>query len=214
MHTCSDVHDNYAVGGIQILNVIKTEKKTGQEPFIFNEKNLPENVLSFWQWSSSELAGNALRGVLAEFIVASAIDSLKKPREEWDAYDLVTKQGLKIEVKSSAYLQSWQQEKLSKISFGIKPTGTSQIRDAKRTRKSDVYIFCVLSHKDKPTINPLNLNQWDFYILSTLVLNEQMSKQQSITLSSLLKLNPVHVKYDRLSLEINKQKNLPVQPSH
>lgn len=83
---------------------------------------LPINVLSFWQWSTSELLGNALRGVLAEFIVASAIEVLDKPREEWDAYDLVTNSGKKIEIKSSSYLQSWGQSKLSKIIFGIQPT--------------------------------------------------------------------------------------------
>ena len=57
--------------------------------------------------------------MLAEFIVASAIDVLKNPREEWDAYDLITKEGLKIEIKSSSYLQSWDQTELSKIIFGV-----------------------------------------------------------------------------------------------
>jgi len=158
--------------------------------------------LSFWQWSSSELLGNALRGILAEFIVASTIDILDKPREEWDAYDLKTKNGLKIEIKSSSYLQSWKQKELSKIIFGIQQTGSSQSNSLERNRKSDIYIFCVLSHKDKNTVNPLNLNQWDFYILETKVLNEKVKTQKSITLSSLLKLNPIKIKYDELKKEI------------
>ncbi len=49
------------------LQAVETIMKTGKEPFIFNGDNLPINVLSFWQWSTSELLGNALRGVLAEF---------------------------------------------------------------------------------------------------------------------------------------------------
>jgi len=53
------------------------------------------------KWSSSELLRNALRGVLAEFVVASTIDILDKSREEWDAYDLKAKNGLKIEIKSN-----------------------------------------------------------------------------------------------------------------
>ena len=158
--------------------------------------------MSFWQWSSSELLGNALRGILAEFIVASTIDILDKPREEWDAYDLKTKNGLKIEIKSSSYLQSWKQKELSKIIFGIQQTGSSQSNSLERNRKSDIYIFCVLSHKDKNTVNPLNLNQWDFYILETKVLNEQVKTQKTITLSSLLKLNPIKIKYDGLKREI------------
>ena len=185
---------------------MQTKLKTGQEQFIFNNEKLPLNILSFWQQSSSELLGNALRGILAEFIVASTIDILDKPREEWDAYDLKSKNGLKIEIKSSSYLQSWEQTKLSKIIFGIQPTSSLDYATNKRStikiRQSDIYIFCVLSHKNKNTVNPLNLNQWDFYILETKILNEKVKTQKSITLSSLLKLNPIKIKYDELKKEI------------
>ncbi len=150
--------------------------------------------------------GNALRGVLAEFIVASIIDILDKPREEWDAYDLKTKNGLKIEIKSSSYLQSWEQVELSKIIFGIQPTSdwdySKNKRKNEKIRQSDVYIFCVLSHKDKSSVDPLNLSQWDFYILETKVLNEKVKTQKTITLSSLLKLNPIKIKYDSLKAKI------------
>jgi hypothetical protein len=193
-------------GRTVILSEIQTTKKTGQEPFVFNGWQLPVNVLSFWQWSSSELLGNALRGVLAEFIVASAIDALEKPREEWDAYDLLSAQGLKIEIKSSSYLQSWAQTKLSKIRFGIQPTTAwesmeDQCKEFKR--QADIYVFCVLSHKDKKTVNPLDLMQWDFYILNTAILNEKKPTQKTITLSGLKTLNPIKVKYDGLRNEIN-----------
>ena len=189
------------------LQAVKATKKTGKEPFVFDGNELPLNVLSFWQWSSSELLGNALRGVLAEFIVASTIDVLEQPREEWDAYDLITKSGLKIEIKSSAYLQSWNQTELSKIIFGIQPTvlwdeNNKRSKDAKR--QADVYVFCVLAHKDKGTVNPLDLSQWDFYVLDTKVLNDKVPKQKTITLSSLLKLNPNQIKYNGLTSEINK----------
>ena len=190
-----------------MLESVETTLKKGDEPFIFNGVSLSFDVLSFWQWSSSELLGNALRGKLAEFIVASSIDALSSLREEWDEFDVIATNGLKIEVKSSAYLQSWQQNKLSKISFGIQPTGVSQTRDAKKCRKADIYVFCVLSHKDKSSVNPLNLCQWDFYVLPTTVLNEKVPQQKTITLSSLLKLNPTHVKYDKLGVEINKRDN-------
>jgi len=134
---------------------------------------------------------------------------LEKPREEWDAYDLVTKQGLKIEIKSSSYLQSWRQDRLSKIIFGIQPTlvwEDMNKRSQQPQRQADIYIFCVLSHKDKNTVNPLNLNQWDFYILATEVLNEKVPKQKNITLSSLLKLEPIKVKYNDLKSEIHKNR--------
>ena len=187
-----------------MLQAIHTVKKTGQEPFIFEEKTLPLNILSFWQWSSSELLKNALRGKLAEFLVASTIDVIDKTREEWDAYDLITNDGLKIEIKSSSYLQSWSQLELSKIKFGIQPTRKweNDKRSTNAQRQSDIYIFCILAHKDKKTVNPLDLSQWDFYILDTKVLNDKVPTQKTITLSRLLELNPTKVQYNELKDEI------------
>lgn len=178
---------------------------TGNEKFYSNGNNLQMDVLSYWKWSSSDLLTNRQRGILAEYIVASALNLTSKPREEWDAYDLVTNSGLKIEVKSSAYVQSWKQEKASTISFGIKPTLTWDNNDKRTTdkiRQADVYVFCVLAHKDENTIDPLNLDQWNFYILETNVLNEKIPEQKKITLSSLLKLNPIKLKYHEIAKTI------------
>ena len=179
-------------------------RKTGLEPFTLYSNDLPLNVLSFWQWSSSELLGNALRGKLAEYIVASTIDGLDRLREEWDEFDLITKSGLKIEIKSSSYIQSWSQSNHSKISFGIQPTRSSLSKDSTRSRKADIYIFCVLSHKDKETVNPLALEQWDFYVLPTSILNTEIPNQKTITLSSLLSLKPVCARYENLASAIRK----------
>ena len=96
--------------------------KTGREPFNSNGKELDRTLLDFWRWSSSDILNNALRGVLAEYIVALDLDCEKGIRKEWDAYDLLTPGGVKVEVKSASYLQSWEQEKHSVISFGIRPT--------------------------------------------------------------------------------------------
>ena len=54
---------------------------------------------------------------MAEFIVASAIDVLKKPREEWDAYDLETKNGLKIEINTD--VQGKNEKKISELTSKI-----------------------------------------------------------------------------------------------
>jgi hypothetical protein len=59
--------------------------------------------------------------VLAEFIVATALGVADQLRNDWGPYDLLTPDGIKIEVKSPAYLQSWHQENFSTITFGIHP---------------------------------------------------------------------------------------------
>lgn len=195
-----------------MIPAIETTQKLGTEKFTFDNNELEFNILNYWQWSASDLITNRQRGILAEFLIASALDLTEQPREEWDAYDLVTSDGLKIEVKSASYIQSWEQEEYSKISFGIQPTvkWEGNKRSTEKMRQSDVYIFCLLKHKDYETVNPMNLNQWKFYILETNVLNNSVGNQKSITLSTLMRLNPNIVLYDEVKKvveQITKAKN-------
>lgn len=127
-------------------------------------------------------------------------------RLEWDAFDVETRRGLKVEIKSSSYLQSWKQEQYSQITFGIQPTHgwnakTNEYSSQKR-RQSDIYVFCVLSEKDPQKVNPTNLEQWDFYILETRVLDDKLGEQKTLRLSSLLGLNPIKTDYLHLGEEI------------
>ncbi len=85
------------------------ERKTGDEPLHIDGQPLAANVLSFWQWSASDLISNTMRGRLAEYLVACALGVADGVRVEWDAYDLRTPSGIKVEVKSAAYVQSWRQ---------------------------------------------------------------------------------------------------------
>lgn len=103
---------------------LETERKTGSEQFEGSGAPLDLKLADFWSWSASDLVSNATRGVLAEYIVASALGLTagNKVRAQWDAFDLLFGR-TKIEVKSAAYLQSWYHKKLSPlISFGIQPT--------------------------------------------------------------------------------------------
>lgn len=167
--------------------MIEAQSKTGFEPFRYKGEELDIEVLSFWRWAHSDLLGNALRGILAEFIVAKAIGAETEMREEWDAFDLVSPSGAKVEVKSAAYLQSWEQKQLSKIQFTIKPTraweGAHGRGEARR--QADKYVFCLLDHKHRETVDPTNLDQWLFYVLDTKTLDEELGPQKSLSLSGL-----------------------------
>ena len=57
--------------------------------------------------------------MLPEYIAARALRCADRGRVEWDAYDLKAGEGLKIEVKSAAYLQSWSQSAPSPIRLDI-----------------------------------------------------------------------------------------------
>ena len=193
------------------LNKIEISKRSAEEKFRDGSNNLDFNLLSFWQWSSSDIVSNSTRGILAEYIVGKALGCIKDDdiRDEWGAYDLITQGGLRIEVKSAAYVQSWQQSRLSKISFKVPNTfgwdrETNKF-DKEKKRQADVYVFALLSHKDKKTVNPLDISQWKFFVLPTKVLDERERSQHSITLLSLKKLTD-SVSFFELGQAVDKAK--------
>ena len=189
--------------------------KTGKENLTNNGQKINFNLLDFWRWSVSDILSNATRGRFSEFIVGSAVGlNLENLRDEWDAYDLITEDGIKIEVKSAAYIQSWNQRNFSNISFSIKPArfwdSESNMLELDPKRHADIYVFCHLKHKDQNTIDPLKLEQWDFYILPTYCIDNYERSQSSITINSLKELTTPK-KYSELKNSIiiahSEQKN-------
>ena len=173
---------------------IKAIPKTGLEKLSFDGQEISYSLLDFWKWSVSDILSNATRGCLAEFIVGTAIGlNPNDLRNEWDAYDLNSKDNIKIEVKSAAYIQSWNQKDYSKISFSIKKArfwdAESNMRQEKASRHADLYVFCLLKHLDQKTIDPLKLEQWEFYVVPTYQLDNYQRSQSSITLNSLKKFS-------------------------
>ncbi len=175
------------------LGKIVVHEKTGNEPLTFNNRLTPFTLIDFWKWSVSDIISNASRGRFAEFIVATALGiDLKMVRDEWSAYDLISPEGIKIEVKSASYIQSWYQKDYSKIGFSIREakewSNETNLMAANPSRTSDLYVFCLLKHKDQLTLDPLKMEQWEFYILSTKTINNYTRSKSSITLKSLQKL--------------------------
>ncbi|MDX9947128.1 MAG: hypothetical protein RBS38_07155 [Bacteroidales bacterium] len=125
------------------LGKIIATPKYGKEAVSFNGINTGYTLIDFWRWSSSDLVSNTMRGLLAELIVGTALKfDPAIPRQEWEAFDLIIDNRIRIEVKSSAYIQSWNQKKFSPILFSIKPTkywDTSTGIESETRRHSDIY---------------------------------------------------------------------------
>jgi hypothetical protein len=164
----------------------------GNEPFHNHGTPLPFTVSDFWRWGAANLMSNALRGIVAEFLVAQALGMTSGSRVEWDAVDLRTVEGLSVEVKSSGYVQAWSQQALSRPSFDIAPkrgwdaaTNTSA---AQPSRPADVYVFSLHHHRERATADPRDVSQWSFFVLSTLVLDRQFAGRKRLGLGPLVKL--------------------------
>ena len=166
----------------------------------------PFSVLDFWVWASSDVLNNTLRGIVAEYIVSRAVSACEPVRVEWNTVDIETSEGIKVEVKSASYLQSWYQDCPSAISFDIPKKKSWDPRTnqwgERQIRHADVYVFCVLAHKDSQTVNPLELTQWEFYVLPTSTLDASLGNQKSVSLSRLERLGAVPLNYDQLRDEI------------
>ena len=181
----------------------RVRRRRGDEPFVGMEGNL----LEFWEWAHSDIMSNTERGRLAEFIVAKAMGAASGHRVEWDLYDVKTPDEITIEVKTSAYLQTWRQTQLSNIIFDIAPkmewvAGINQYKPQPK-RHAMVYVFCLFAAQDGMTANPMALDQWEFYVLPTRVLDAHMPVQKTIGLKSLVKLGARKVSFDELKAAVH-----------
>ena len=63
----------------------------------------------------------------------------------------------------------------------------------------EVYVFCLLAHRDKVTVDPLDLDQWRFFVLPRATLDRELGEQKTLSLSTLLRLEPREVGYGELA---------------
>jgi hypothetical protein len=163
---------------------------TGQESLTLNGESLANSqVLDFWRWAFSDLRMNNVRGVLAEYIVAKLLNIPLETRDSWESYDLKTAAGITIEVKAAAYLQAWEQRQPSRIVFtGLQTrTWSPRMGYGEQGYGADVYALCLLTEQDPARFDPLNLDQWQFWLLSRAVIIQLTHNGHSLSLSTLYK---------------------------
>jgi hypothetical protein len=160
-----------------------------------HEEGIPglpgRTVGDFWRWAYSDILSNRNRSIFAEYIVGVALGVVGEPRVEWDAVDL-RYGGFKIEVKSSAYCQSWHQIKPSIIQFSIRKAvlwnPETGVYAGEATRSADVYVFCFHAEKDKAKANVLDVAAWDFFVVPTATLDKEFGAAKSISLAAVKRL--------------------------
>lgn len=185
----------------------KPELLSGNEKFRFNGSDLGLSVIDYWQFQFSNLIDNL--GYVAEFLVAKA---LAKDEPEncngWTLFDTMYR-GKRIEVKSTSYWQSWK--KSHAISeqrvFSIRKTHVEyQNSKADLARQNDIYIFCIDVGRTKESANPLYLENWQFYVIPTKVIDEKCGDQKTISLNRVRELygNKQGLSYDQLKGAVDK----------
>lgn len=175
------------------FRALQAQASDGTECFHKAGSALPFDLLSFWQWSASDLLDNTTRGVLAEYLVGRAVGAdLTAPRQPWSPFDLRTPDGWKLEVKASAFLQAWGQVAPSAPTFDIaRKQAWNHAKgryEGLRDRHADVYVFALLAHQDKRTLDPLDVEQWRFFVVPTREIERAHGDRQRVGLAQLRKL--------------------------
>jgi hypothetical protein len=162
------------------LNPVEKGTRVDPEDILVGLDGEKHTVLDFWHWSFSDMCDDVLKGQFAEWLVTLLLGLRCERQLHWPNTDVVTQTGVRIEVKSSSYWQSWKlwgeggkpkpvsvasQTQERRISFaGLK------IRDDKPGSEpdyhSDLYVFAFQTQRDPRLWNALDLRQWEFYMLT------------------------------------------------
>lgn len=139
----------------------------------------------FWNWAFGDLCDDDIKGISAEWMVLKLLGIPSKRRISWANSDIITPDGVRIEVKSSSYWQSWKlldefgnprvpllhypiPSRKSGVTFaGLSARDAVNIPDpsTKSAFKSDIYVFA-FQHEEEPELwNAIDLSQWEFYVL-------------------------------------------------
>lgn len=165
---------------------------SGSEPIEGGGLGQGGTMLGYWRWAHSDLSANAERGVFAEYLVRLALGLDDRASEAWAAYDVLWQpQGrapIRIEVKTSAFVQVWAQRALSRPVFGIRETqawdpATGTYAGEAR-RQADVYVFCLETYRGHGRPDPTDLDEWEFYVVPTRALDGR-GHQKTITLAQI-----------------------------
>lgn len=158
------------------------------------------SLVDFWKWGLSDVCEDDLKGIFAEWIVMKLLSIPGNRRISWANSDLVTQEGVRIEVKASSYWQSWQLmddpglphvSPLHAISIKTRITfggpnaqGALEFSDGGPTPKlkSDIYIFALQHEIEAERWNAMDLSQWEFYVLPAQRLSELGWKSISLNM--------------------------------
>ncbi|MEU9131891.1 hypothetical protein AB0D08_27945 [Kitasatospora sp. NPDC048540] len=159
-------------------------------------------VLDFWRYAMPDLRTNTTRGLLAEFLVHRAVGAVDR-NTEWESFDVLTPSGVRIEVKTSAYLQAWGQARLSDIRFSrlrgrvwTPETGSA----SEQSYNADVYVFACHTARTHTDYDPLDIGQWHFYIAPRALV--EATAQASLGLAAVHRICGDPVGYEDLAHRI------------
>lgn len=173
------------------------ELRGKQDIFTLNGRPVGLSVVDFWQFEFSNLVD--LLGYVAEFLVAKALGKeLPDNCNGWTHYDIEYR-GKHIEVKASSYYQPWKE------GIEICENRVYSIRPSQR-ESNDIYVFCLLNGRNYAEANPMLLENWEFYVVPTSVLDDECGENKTVALKRIRAFGGFgkNIRYDKIKETVDK----------
>jgi len=168
-----------------------------------------EQLDAFLRWAAGPLLLTQNREAYAEWLVIQALGldpghyRLEGSERTHGGEPEQGREAISVAVRSAAYLQGPAQTAPNTISFAI------------QQRQAPVFVFCLLNEQDPRCADPLDLNQWLFWVVRTGTLHPE---RQTIGLQALLRAHGDGIGYRDLNTRMEAVLNtIPFdysQPSH
>ena len=174
------------------------KKLDGSEFFVAGDKSTDMTVLDVWKYHFCNRFN--MHEYFGEFLVAKALGVEEACNSAyWQLYDINYREK-RIEVKTSSYYHAFKKYLHTPISkkrvFGItKAYSNYKDKNSSYERQNDIYVFCLNTGNTDVSSDPLNLNNWKFYIVPTEVINENCGDAKTISLQRIEKLGFEGVDY-------------------
>ena len=158
------------------------------------------DIASFRSWALGDLADNANRGIFAEWLVGQLLDVIdeSEARREWTSFDLRYGEA-KVEIKTTGLGQTWKRHERSKRpTFDIAPRKSAWDAETDEwvkfdppERPADLYVFCLHEPVPATSDNVRDPAFWNFWVILTETLDNELGSQKTVGLSTLSRLAPV-----------------------
>ena len=101
--------------------------------------------------------------------------------------------GKRIEVKQTSYYHPWNEtQKVSDQRIFSITKANSNYENVEMENKyewqNDIYVFCLNTGKTKAESNPLDVNNWEFYVVTTKTINKECGDNKTISLGRVIQI--------------------------
>lgn len=188
------------------------------DELINSDLKLDGRLLDFLSWAYSDLCDDVNKGIFAEWLVAKILGINTSRRYLWANSDLETDCGIRIEVKASAYWQSWKAlnpdgttKDLSKVVFqpdnkirfsGLVAKDTIDNHSQEfGALKSHYYCFCFHTEKNYDAWNAMDLSKWELYLVAAKDIKTKSVSLKWLRQNEYGPFSPVELRHHWLSLQ-------------